>query len=181
MLSEARKKTSSLNWIHGTSENIPFPDSSFDGAIATLCIHHWEYLDKGFAELCRVLKPKAKLVIFTALPEQMHGYWLIQYFPKMLYASIEQMPAMKQIEQASLQAGPELKDLFLYSGKHKAEIYFSDPVRQGISSFASLANKEEVEKGLRMLSKDIATNHFETVKKKFENDLGDYFFLTLEK
>ena len=193
MLFEARKKSTSINWINGTAESIPLPDSFFDGAIATLTLHHWQSIEQGFAELFRVLKPDGKFVVFTSLPEQMQGYWLNHYFPQMLNTSIEQMPSIEQIEQASLQTGftltvkekyfirPELKDLFLYSGKHKPEMYFIDPVRQGISSFASLANKKEVEKGLEMLSHDIAKNDFEKVKKKFDNDLGDYLFLKLEK
>jgi hypothetical protein len=36
----------------------------------------------------------------------------------------------------------ELKDLFLYSGKHNPKIYFRKDVQNGISSFAMLATKK---------------------------------------
>src|SRR5690606_17469052 len=134
---------------------------------ASLTIHHWTNLEKGIAELSRVLKTKGRIVIFTSTPEQMKGYWLNHYFPKMLSASIIQMPALERIKSAMEASGigisetekyhvkPDLKDKFLYCGKHDPEIYLDKNIRAGISSFASLANHTEAESGLSKLREDI--------------------------
>ena len=193
MLEEARLRNYGIKWLKGTAENIPADDDSFDGAIATLTIHHWTDLHKAFAEIYRVLKQNARLVIFTATPEQMQKYWLKYYFPRMLADSILQMPVFKRIEEAAMAAGfgitgtetyfikDDLKDHFLYVGKNRPELYMDEAVRAGISSFSALANAAEVKQGLEDLATDIGLDRFEAVKSAYENDLGDYLFISLKK
>ncbi len=193
MLGLARSRSSKVNWINGTAENIPADDDSFDGGIATLTIHHWTNLHTAFAEIYRVLRQNAPLVIFTATPEQMRGYWLNHYFPRMLADSILQMPAFEKIEEAATAAGfvitgtepyfikDGLQDHFLYVGKNRPELYLDAAVRSGISSFSALANAAEVKQGLDKLAMDIELNSFEPVKSEYANDLGDYLFISLKK
>lgn len=140
-----------------------------------------------------MLRNNGRFVLFTSTPEQMKGYWLNHYFPKMLQASITQMPSLKDIREAirqtelditDLEKYPvkeDLQDCFLYIGKNNPNRYFDEAIRQGISSFASLANKEEVKQGLSKLKNDIDNQTFEKIKKQYENDLGDYLFITIEK
>lgn len=123
----------------------------------------------------------------------MNGYWLNHYFPGMLRHSMDQMPSFESVKSAAHKADftitatekyfiqKDLKDLFLYSGKHKPEIYFNNFIRRGISSFASLSTKDEINRGLRQLQKDINTEEFAEVKNKFESDCGDYLFIIMEK
>jgi len=75
----------------------------------------------------------------------------------------------------------DLKDCFLYVGKNNPERYFDEQIRHGISSFSSLANIDEVKQGLTKLRKEIANNEFEQIKKQYDNDLGDYLFITIDK
>jgi SAM-dependent methyltransferase len=101
-----------------------------------LTIHHWGNLEKGFSELSRVLKKDGKIVIFTSTPQQMQGYWLNHYFPKMMMDSIRQMPTPENVIAAMENAKiaivktekyfiqPDLEDKFLYCGKHNPELYF---------------------------------------------------------
>ena len=98
MLKTAKSKSEKINWLKGHVEKIPFSNQTFDGAIATLTIHHWPDLKKGFGEIFRVLKPDANLVIFTSTPEQMKGYWLNHFFPKMLADSMLQMPDFELVK-----------------------------------------------------------------------------------
>jgi SAM-dependent methyltransferase len=189
MLKNAKAKPSNIKWKVGNAENIPLENEAVDGVLATLTIHHWKDLNKAFTELNRVLKPSGNVVIFTSTPEQMKGYWLKHYFPKMLEDSSKQMPAIDVIKKAMKTGGFEiietekyfvredLEDMFLFSGKHDPKLYLNSQNRQGISSFSNLANAEEVEKGLHKLKIDIASGKINKVIEKYANDYGDYLFM----
>ncbi|MGI8669281.1 MAG: class I SAM-dependent methyltransferase [Aridibacter sp.] len=193
MLEKAKAKNSKVEWKLGKSENIPLENETVDGILATLTIHHWKDFDKSFAELNRVLKPNGRLVIFTSTNEQMNGYWLNYYFPKMLKDSTDQMPKFEVIQKNLFNNGFEiietekyfvranLEDLFLYSGKHNPKMYLNKQIRHGISSFSDLANMEEIEKGLRKLESDIETGKVQEIITNYENNNGDYLFLIAKK
>lgn len=189
MLQIAREKNQQTEWRPGTAENTNLENNKVDGIIAFLTIHHWTDLPKAFAELYRVLKENGRIVIFTSSPKQMKAYWLNHYFPLMLHDSIIQMPSYKSVGSAMSDNGfeiietekysvkPDLEDHFLYCGKQNPELYFDENVRHGISSFSSLANREEVERGLAELKKDMQNGKINEVMNAHEKDLGDYLFI----
>ena len=190
MLSKARARCGSINWLNGTAEAIPLPDASMDGMLATLTLHHWSSLEQGFAEVARVLKPGSRIAIFTTTPQQTIAYWLMHYFPNMMQDSIKVLPQLDAIQSAMEASGivltetekyfvqDDLQDLFLYSGKFNPELYFDPQVRSGISSFSALSNAEEVEQGLAKLRSDIDNGHVYDVMEEYENTLGDYLFVS---
>ena len=193
MLDKAKAKNPAIAWKKGHAEQMDLEDESVDGVLLSLTIHHWKDLNKGFREVDRVLKPQAKVVLFTTLPEQTLAYWLHHYFPKMIEDSIEILPTMQQI-QAAFQATrleivvqepyfvrADLEDRFLYCGKYRPELYFQEEIRRSISSFSMLSRKEEVEKGLQALRADIDSGKIQQIIKDYENDLGDYLFLVARK
>jgi len=49
----------------GDVQTLPFPDASFDTAVAAWMLYHVADLDRGLAELARVLEPGGKLVAVT--------------------------------------------------------------------------------------------------------------------
>lgn len=193
MLEKAKLKNANITWKLGKAENITLETEGVDGIIGSLTIHHWIDLEKSFTEMYRVLKPKGNIVIFTSTPKQMKGYWLNHYFPKMLEDSMLQMPSLDAVEKAMTLAGfseiktepyfikPDLKDLFLYCGKQNPKLYLDAAIRHGISSFSSLANKYEVENGLAKLKKDIESNKIHNIIRSYENNLGDYLFISGKK
>ena len=193
MLEKAKLKNNEIDWKIGAAEHTGLPQNFVDGIIGTLTIHHWTNLISAFSELHKILKPNGKIVIFTATPKQIEGYWLNHYFPKMLSVSIAQMPTLECIETAMKESGmeflgtdkyfikPDLKDQFLYCGKQNPELYFNAQIRHGISSFSSLANQTEVEQGLAELRNDIDSGKITEVIKSFENDLGDYLYVIGKK
>ena len=99
------------------------------------------------------------------------------------------MPSYVSVESAMKKSGfeiiktekysiqPDLEDKFLYCGKQNPELYFDENIRHGISSFSSLANQEEVKKGLAQLRKDIDNQEINEIIKSYENDLGDYLYI----
>jgi ubiquinone/menaquinone biosynthesis C-methylase UbiE len=193
MLEKARLRKCNAIWQNAAAENLPFENEFFAGVIASLTIHHWKDLSKAFREISRVLKNSGKFILFTTLPEQTAGYWLSKYFPEMMKDSVEQLPTFSEIENALEAANlkiektenyfvrDDLEDMFLYSGKHRPELYLREEIRRGISSFSNLANAEEVEKGLRRLAEDIKSGKISEVIEKHKNDIGDYIFIVAGK
>lgn len=75
MLDVGRKKItqkqldSKIKMVVGDSENLPFDDNSFDAITVAFGVRNFENLEKGLAEIHRVLKPKGVFVILeTSVP-----------------------------------------------------------------------------------------------------------------
>jgi demethylmenaquinone methyltransferase / 2-methoxy-6-polyprenyl-1,4-benzoquinol methylase len=69
MLAMGRKKmidrgyASIIEMQSGDSENLPFADNSFDAVTVAFGVRNFENLEKGLAEIYRVLKPHGRVVI----------------------------------------------------------------------------------------------------------------------
>ena len=69
MLSVGRKKlitrnlTDKIELIIGDSEALPFKDNLFDAVIVSFGVRNFENLEKGLADMLRVLRPGGKIVI----------------------------------------------------------------------------------------------------------------------
>ena len=69
MLTMGRKKLDKLHLsrkielLKGDSENLQFPENTFDGATVGFGVRNFEDLEKGLSEIRRVLKPGAMLVV----------------------------------------------------------------------------------------------------------------------
>ncbi|HVC07883.1 MAG TPA: class I SAM-dependent methyltransferase [Solirubrobacterales bacterium] len=69
--------------IQASAEELPFPDDSFDAAMAVLTVHHWVDLDAGLRELRRVTRQRILIVAFD--PAALANLWITRdYFPEML-------------------------------------------------------------------------------------------------
>lgn len=192
MIESAREKSSSMTWCMGSVESLPFAENTFSGATCVLGIHHFKALRAAFREIFRVLA-SGQFVLFTATSEQMEGYWLNEYFPDAMERSIRQMPGLESIVKdlklagfrsvhtKTYQVSNQLQDLFLYSGKHRPEIYLNPQVRNGISTFADLADCDEIEEGCKRLSLDIQSGRVAEVMGAYSDDAGDYLFVVAGK
>lgn len=189
MLSEARSKSSQVDWRQFDVAELGYESGFFDGSICSLAIHHFPVLNEAFLEISRVLKSNGRLVIFTATPNQMRCYWLNHYFPEMMESSCKQMPTFEIIKSALTQANfsiestepffisPDLQDFFLYSGKQRPDMYLSSKVRNGISSFHNFCTQSELNSGLDKLRKDIESGEIIKIMNSYNNDNGDYIFI----
>lgn len=192
MVKKAEQKSIQITWHQGNVTKLPYRNESFDGATCILAIHHFDDLLTSFKEVHRVIN-KGRFVLFTSSPDQMDKYWLKEYFPKAMDDSCKQMPKVSQVMDILKQVGfsivgletfliqPDLKDFFLYSGKYEPPMYLNPKVRAGISTFANLASKEEIEFGCNKLKKDIDSGKIHDVLDKYSSDLGDYVFVVAEK
>ena len=118
------KITSQILPVCGDALRMPFPNEIFDGAMVGFGIRNLSDLDTGFAELARVLRPGAKLVIleFSVPPNWIlrklyHFYfhnilpvigrmlsghtWAYTYLPE----SVKDFPEPQELSESLLQAG----------------------------------------------------------------------------
>ena len=64
-----KELTDRVEMIQGDSENLPFPDNSYDAATVAFGVRNFEQLDAGLAEIHRVLKKGGLLVVLeTSVP-----------------------------------------------------------------------------------------------------------------
>jgi SAM-dependent methyltransferase len=192
MLRQASEKGGGVDWRLAGADALPHADGAFNGAICTLAIHHFPGLHAPFGEVFRVLAG-GTFVIFTAFPEQMRNYWIGHYFPEMMERSLAQMPSREEVTDALRDAGfaidaivpfhvtNDLRDLFLYAGKERPELYLDPVVRANISSFATLCPEEELHAGLGALAADLSSGHFDRVAERYSSSLGDYAFVAARK
>lgn len=178
-----------IAWQQGEAAATGLSDHSLDGITAFLTIHHWPDRPAAFNELVRVLRPGGRLVIFTSTSEQMAGYWLHHYFPRMMADSSRQMPAKDRLIADLTGAGlrivmeeiyavrPDQQDHFLYCGKERPRLYVDPVIRRGISSFSVLAHQDEVEQGLTALEADLQSGQINQVMTSYHHEGGDYLFL----
>ena len=193
MLARAKEKAPAIAWYNGRAEDIPFTSGSFDGATCTFVHHHMADPVAAFKEVHRVLTPRARFVVFNCTAEQMRHCWLNEYFPRMMtekaIAPYERIVTVEVLESAGFRivceetydVSPDLKDLFLYCGKHRPERYLDPRIRSGISSFADAPDQEEIARGVQRIADEIDSGRINEVIRKFAYDGGDYMFTVAER
>lgn len=76
---EQKKLSDRIEMVLGDSENIPFEDNRFDAITVAFGVRNFETLEKGLAEILRVLKPNGVFVILeTSVPRKFpfrQGYY----------------------------------------------------------------------------------------------------------
>ena len=66
---KSKKLDDKIEMIIGDSENLPFDDNTFDAITVAFGIRNFEHLEKGLADILRVLKPGGTFVILeTSVP-----------------------------------------------------------------------------------------------------------------
>lgn len=68
---KAKKLSDKIDMILADSENMPFEDNTFDAITVAFGVRNFENLEKGLAEILRVLKPNGIFVILeTSVPDK---------------------------------------------------------------------------------------------------------------
>lgn len=172
VMREQGKRHKSLYWYAGSAETLPFSPSSFDGAIMTLCMHHFADWKKGLLETARVVGD-GPIVILTFDAFADTDFWLFDYFPSFLNKDKEWFPRIdelsgfvlktlsRNIEVYPFPLPKDLVDHFASAGWARPEIYLDKDYWSGISAFSSVA-RESVESGLLKLQGDIDSGRWES-------------------
>lgn len=84
--------------VDAVAEDLPFPDGSFDAAMATVTVHQWPDLERGLAEMRRV--SRGPVVVLTADRDALERFWLAEYAPGLLANERRRFPAIDRITRA---------------------------------------------------------------------------------
>lgn len=121
MLDLGRKKITDAELEHiielqtGDSEEINFPDNSFDAATVSFGVRNFQNLENGLNEIKRVLKPGAKLVVLEfsrpSIPgvQQLYNLYMSIIAPGMVSLFSKNKEAYQYLND-SVQKFPEGKD-----------------------------------------------------------------------
>lgn len=167
--------------VSASAERLPFPDDSFDVAMAVLSDHHWSDHNRGLDELRRVARDR--VVLFTWDPQRLRDSWLVRDY----LVSFERLvPIGYSLEQTLARLGGrgwiepvpiphDCRDGFLHAYWRRPEAYLDAEVRAGISAFAFL-DEREIEEALERLAADLASGEWQRRNERLlaldELDLG---------
>ena len=169
----------------------PSRSHSGTGRVSVASSHHAADLPAIVSNVRRVVARGGRYFIFSALPEQVAGYWLASCFPTMMESAARACPAGKTVEAALSAAGfrsvaiepwdvpPDLEDKFLYTGKDRPELYFDEAFRSGISAFREFAGAD-VARGPDRLRADLDSGRWRTIRAGAEQGTGDDCFFIAE-
>ncbi|MXP29420.1 methyltransferase domain-containing protein [Porphyrobacter algicida] len=146
--------------IDAVAEDLPFPDNSFDAAMASVTVHQWSDLEQGLAEMRRVTR--GPVVLLVCDPERMQDYWLNDYIPEVRAVEASRFPAIARLT-AGLGGDVEVQPVPIpldchdgfneaYYGRPEA---FLDPEARLACSSWSLVPEAAVERFVRELSRDL--------------------------
>jgi len=148
--------------VQAVAEALPFPDGTFDVAMAILTVHHWRDLRAGLAELRRVAR---RQVIFTFDPEIHDALWVFNdYVPAAmglaLAAPLEVITdALGPCLVETIAVPKDCADGFASAYWRRPEHYLRPEVRASISAFARLDDRD-VEPGMARLAEDLASGRW---------------------
>ena len=156
-------------------------------------MHHYKNLDAVLKEMYRVLVPEGTLIMFTSFIEQSERHWIGHYFPHIWELSRKTIKSQKDLDSALKIAGfktvryekyfisKETKDLTVYAGKYKPEIYLDPVVRAGMTPFNIPEYAGDIEEGIKALKADIECGEINNIIALYESDLGENVYVIATK
>jgi SAM-dependent methyltransferase len=151
----AKRPPGSPPVVRASADGLPFPDASFDAAMAVLSDHHWPDWRAGYRELRRVAR---RIVVFTFDPGFFDTQWIWEYVP--VHAdgpSLQQRAELLGAEIRPVPVPHDCRDGFFHAYWRRPHAYLDPVVRANISIFAKLDAAE----GLERLRVDLESGEWE--------------------
>lgn len=145
MLDVGRKKMkvngydSKIELRSGDSENLPFEENKFDAVIVAFGVRNFENLERGIAEMHRVLKPGGRMVVLEFSKPRMFPFKQLYHFyftfilPK-IGKIISKDPAAYTYLPESVQAFPDGENFISILNRLGFKDTLCKPLTLGISS-----------------------------------------------
>ncbi|WP_327287145.1 class I SAM-dependent methyltransferase [Streptomyces sp. NBC_01198] len=129
--------------VKASADALPFPDGSFDAAMAVMTVHHWPDLRRGLGELRRVAR---RQVVFTWDPVFRPELWLIEeYLPEIREMEHARFTPLDVVAEAlgahtvlPFPIPHDFTDGFQIAYWRRPEAYLDPAVRLASSTFAQL-------------------------------------------
>jgi len=160
-----QRVAASARAVQALAEALPFPDDTFDAALALLTLHHWSDWRAGLDEMRRVAR---RFVIFTFEPDALASFWLTEtYFPEIVARARQSCPSVSDLvghlgdcTTHRLAIPHDCADGFLAAYWRRPEAYLDPAIRAGISGLA-LLDRETVARGVARLKGDLESARWE--------------------
>jgi SAM-dependent methyltransferase len=155
----AQRPPDAVPAIDARAEALPLDDDSFDAAMASMTVHHWEPPEAGLAELRRVSRGPVVVFTFelTAMPE-----WQQKYLREGRELEHRRFPSLDEIAAAlggrvrveRIPTPADCSDGFIEAFWNRPEQFLDPAVRSGQSSW-SLLDPEVIERTVARLAADL--------------------------
>ncbi len=167
--------------IAAAAEALPFPDDSFDAAMATMTVHQWRDAARGLRELRRV--SRGPVVVLTADPDRVEQLWVSEYVPAVLAAERLRFPAIRTITSAlgepctvtTIAVPFDCVDGFIHAFYGRPEKLLDPAVRAAQSAW-TFVREAEIDEGVSRLRVDLDTGawdkRFGTLRQQPDYDDG---------
>jgi SAM-dependent methyltransferase len=151
--------------VAAAADSLPFPDQSFDAAMAIATIHHWPDPIAGLREMQRVAR---RLVVFTHDTSHdgwLRRFWLTRdYLPEAaaLLAGRPSLAELARATEARTEPVPipwDCADGFFEAYWRRPEAYLHDQVRRGVSVWGRVGPLAE-QRAVRSLRSDLASGQW---------------------
>ncbi len=170
--------------VRGEAEHLPFPDQTFDAAMAVLTTHHWSDPVRGLSELCRVSRRR---VIVTWDPDWFASrFWLIRDYLPDVGAMERKLATLSLVTEVLSQHGSQVSvrpltvpadctDGFFGCYWKRPRAYLDAEIRASISGLA-LLDQDLVSGVFKKLEADLASGAWQRANaelaERSEADLG---------
>jgi len=166
--------------VRASAESLPFPDDSFDAAMALITVHHWADPEAGLAEMRRVARRRVLVLSFDREP--IGELWLREYFPRAIDVHVAAMPAVADLTEllggaavAPVPVPRGCEDGFFLALWDRPELHLDPAVRRASSVWHAMP-AEEVERGLASLRADLESGAWDErhgdLRRTAELDVG---------
>ena len=150
--------------LAAAAEHLPFPDQSFDAAMAVSTVHHWQDPIAGLREMRRVAGRVVVFLFDTSDPGQ---FWLTRdYLPE--YSSLRaarvlaSLPELADAIDARTEPVPipwDCADGFFEAHWRRPEAYLDERVRRGVSVWDAVGPDAE-QRAVQSLHDDLASGRW---------------------
>jgi SAM-dependent methyltransferase len=167
--------------VQAPAEELPFADDSFDAALASMTVHHWDDLERGLDEMRRVAR--RRIVIFTWDPEVAAESWLTaEYLPELRELDLFRFESpgalAARIGAAAVRTVPvpvDCRDGFIEAFWGRPEAYLDPKVRAGMSGMRAM-DQGVVDGAMSRLAADLESGDWDRrhghLRHEAELDLG---------